>query len=287
MQFVVVTGLSGAGKSQAVKCLEDMGFFCIDNLPPVLMTKLADIVSSNMKYEKVAFVVDMRVGEMIKGISKDLSALKDKGYDYKLLFMQASDEVLVKRYKETRRLHPIESKNGLLDSIEKERALMSDLLYAADFVIDTSSLTLGELSGKIHTIFDKDAKAGMSVNVVAFGFKYGIPPDADLVFDVRCFPNPFYEDDLKFLTGNDKAVQDFVMSSNEAKAFLEKLSDMLLMMLPLYVEEGKTSTTIAIGCTGGKHRSVTFANKAADCIEGAKYKVNRIYRDILKGKMQE
>ncbi|MBQ7793405.1 MAG: RNase adapter RapZ [Clostridia bacterium] len=284
MRFVVVTGLSGAGKSQTVKYLEDMGFFCIDNLPPVLMPKLAEIVSANMKYEKVAFVIDMRVGEMINELSDDLARLKEKGYEYKLLFMQASDEVLVKRYKETRRSHPMNSENGLLSSIKKERKLLSGLLDAADVVIDTSDLAVGELGARLRDIFSEDTKNEMAINLLAFGFKYGIPADADLVFDVRCFPNPFYDDELRYKTGNDKAVQDFVMSGGDARVFLDKLCDMLLMLFPLYIGEGKASTTVAIGCTGGKHRSVTFVNKVYDALTKAGYSVNRIYRDIEKGR---
>ena len=284
MRFVVVTGLSGAGKSQTVKYLEDMGFFCIDNLPPVLMPKLAEIVSANMKYEKVAFVIDMRVGEMINELSDDLARLKEKGYEYKLLFMQASDEVLVKRYKETRRSHPMNSENGLLSSIKKERKLLSGLLDAADVVIDTSDLAVGELGARLRDIFSEDTKNEMAINLLAFGFKYGIPADADLVFDVRCFPNPFYDDELRYKTGNDKAVQDFVMSGGDARVFLDKLCDMLLMLFPLYIGEGKASTTFAIGCTGGKHRSVTFVNKVYDALTKAGYSVNRIYRDIEKGR---
>ncbi len=284
MQFVVVTGLSGAGKSQAMDYLEDMGFFCIDNLPPVLMTKLAEIVSANMEYEKVAFVVDIRVGEMIKELSSALEELKSKGYGYKLLFMQASDEVLVKRYKETRRSHPIGAKEGLLASIREERQLMNDFLHVADYVIDTSALSVGELGAKINSMLGGNAKNEMAINILAFGFKYGIPTDADLVFDVRCFPNPFYVDELKNKTGNDKEVQDFVMASDEARMLLDKLTDMLKLLIPLYIEEGKASTTIAIGCTGGKHRSVTFVNRLSNALGAENYTVNRIYRDIKKGK---
>lgn len=285
MQFTVVTGLSGSGKTQVVRFLEDMGFFCIDNLPPALIPKFAEMFFSvNIKYEKVAFVIDVRVGEMINELLDNLSLLKENGYNYTLLFMEARDEVLVKRYKETRRTHPVSSDKGLLDSIRSERRMLGKLYDAADVVIDTSDLSVNQLYTKLREVFPlSDNAERITVNMLAFGFKYGIPADADLVFDVRCFPNPFYIDELKEKTGNDRAVQDYVMSGAEARQFFAKLEDMILMLMPLYIEEGKTSITIAIGCTGGKHRSVTFANKLGESLKKAGYSVNMIYRDIARG----
>lgn len=286
MQFTVVTGLSGSGKTQVVRFLEDMGFFCIDNLPPMLIPKFAEMfVSVNIKYEKVAFVIDTRVGEMINELLDNLAILKETGYNYTLLFMEARDEVLVKRYKETRRTHPVTSDKGLLDSIKSERQMLSKLYDAADVVIDTSDMKVNQLYSKLREVFPVSSAADrIAVNVLAFGFKYGIPADADLVFDVRCFQNPFYVEALKDKTGNDKEVQDFVMSSADAMKFFEKLEDMMLMLMPLYIEEGKASITIAIGCTGGKHRSVTMANKLGESLKNAGYNVNMIYRDIDKGR---
>lgn len=286
MQFTVVTGLSGSGKTQVVRFLEDMGFFCIDNLPPALIPKFAEMfVSVNIKYEKVAFVVDTRVGDMINELMDNLNILKENGYNYTLLFMEARDEVLVKRYKETRRTHPLAGDHGLLESIKAEREMLSQLYNAADVIIDTSDLSVNSLYAKLREIFPTNDNSGrIAVNVMAFGFKYGIPADADLVFDVRCFPNPFYIDELKEKTGNDPEVQEYVMSGSEAQKFYKKLEDMLLMLLPLYIEEGKASITIAIGCTGGKHRSVTFANKLGTAFDAAGYNVNMIYRDINKGR---
>ena len=285
MQFTVVTGLSGSGKTQVVRYLEDMGYFCIDNLPPALIPQFAEMfVSVNVKYEKVAFVIDTRVGDMINELLDNLNIIKESGYKYKLLFMQASDEVLVKRYKETRRTHPIKDENGLLSSIQSERQMLERLYYAADVVIDTSELSVNGLYARLGEIFSDSDAPEMAINVVAFGFKYGMPADADLVFDVRCFPNPFYVDELKQKTGNDKAVQDYVLSNSKSVEFLAKLEDMVTMLMPLYIEEGKASTTIAIGCTGGKHRSVTFANKLGDKLKGEGYNVNMIYRDIEKGR---
>lgn len=286
MQFTVVTGLSGSGKTQVARFLEDSGYFCIDNLPPVLIPKFAEMLFSvNSKYEKVAVVIDTRVGDMINELLENLETVKESGYEYKLLFVEASDEVLVKRYKETRRSHPLQGEKGLLSSIREEREMLSRLYDAAHVVIDTSDLKVSELYDRLRDIFyENHEKNGMDINILAFGFKYGIPMDADLVFDVRCFPNPFYVDELREKTGNDKEVQDFVLESTAAKEFLEKLIDMAKHLLPLYVEEGKANTTIAVGCTGGKHRSVTFANKLGDALNSAGYEINMIYRDIKKGR---
>lgn len=285
MQLTVVTGLSGSGKTQVVRFLEDMGFFCIDNMPPVLIEKIADMFFlDETKNNKIAFVIDMRLGDMINQLTDALADLKKRGYDCKLLFLDASDEVLVKRYKETRRAHPTADENGLLGSIRKEREVLSRLKNEADYVIDTSSLSVHDLQDALKKIFVKGTEGirAMAVNVMAFGFKYGIPVDADLVFDVRCFPNPFYIESLKRKTGNDKPVQDFVLSFPSAREFMQKLEDMMYFLLPLYAEEGKASITIAIGCTGGKHRSVTMANELGKVLKAKQYKVNMIYRDIEK-----
>lgn len=283
MQFTVVTGLSGAGKTQVMRFLEDAGFFCIDNLPPVIIPQLAAMfISINGKYEKVAFAIDSRVGDMIGDLLDNLKILKENGYDYKLVFVDASDEVLVKRYKETRRHHPISSEMGLLDSIRKERAMLSKIYQEADEVIDTSNFTLEQLSKALRKIYFEEQTEDFSVNIMSFGFKYGIPLDADLVFDVRCFLNPFYVDELKDKTGNDKEVRDYVMNTETAREFMDKLVSMIKFLLPLYIEEGKTSLTIAIGCTGGKHRSVTMANVLSEELLG--YNKNLIHRDILRGK---
>lgn len=283
MQFTVVTGLSGAGKTQVIRFLEDAGYFCIDNLPPVIIPQLAEVfVSINGKYDKVAFVIDSRVGEMIGELLDNLKILKENGYCYRLLFIDADDDVLVKRYKETRRTHPIPSRMGLLDSIRKERKMLEKIYQEADEVIDTSSYTPAQLSKHLREIYSGTDSASFAVNVMSFGFKYGLPLDADLVFDVRCFANPFYVDELKNKTGNDKEVQDYVMSTRTASEFMKKLEDMIKYLIPLYIEEGKSALTISIGCTGGKHRSVTMANKLAEALSD--FKVNIIHRDILRGK---
>ena len=283
MQFTIVTVLSGAGKTQVMRFLEDAGFFCIDNLPPVIIPQLAAMfISINGKYEKVAFAIDSRVGDMIGELLDNLKILKENGYEYKLIFVDARDDVLVKRYKETRRHHPIASDLGLLDSIKKERQMLSKIYQEADTVIDTSDFSLEQLSKKLRSIYFEGTQEEFLINIMSFGFKYGIPLDADLIFDVRCFVNPFYVDELKDKTGNDKEVRDYIMNTKTAKKFMDKLISMINFLLPLYIEEGKASLTIGIGCTGGKHRSVTMANVLSEELEG--YNKNLIHRDILRGK---
>lgn len=284
MQYTIVTGMSGSGKTRVIRYMEDMGYFCIDNMPPVLIPKFSEMLSSvNGNFNNIAFVIDTRVGDMINELLEQIEDLKKKGYDCRLLYLNADDETLVKRYKETRRQHPLDNPEGLLASIQQERKMLSALYHAADHVIDTSGLSAQKLLQTLKEIYaSKDAHNGLDINVMAFGFKYGMPLDADLVFDVRCFPNPFYIDELKHKTGNDREVQDYVMGFPTAQEFLEKLEDMMEFMIPLYIEEGKISLSIAIGCTGGKHRSVTMTNKLADYLKTLGYSVNVIYRDMGK-----
>ena len=285
MKFTVVTGLSGAGKTQVLKFLEDIGFFCIDNMPPILIPQIAKFFfSASGKFEKIAIVTDTRVGDMINELLSNLEALKKSGYQYTLLFIDADDDVLIKRYKESRHAHPVESDEGLIGSIRYERKVLEKLYNEADHIINTSTLELYELNKKLRKIFSEDKEGAIKVNIIPFGFKYGLPPDSDLVFDVRCFPNPFYIPELKHKTGNDKEVRDFVMGFEETKKFYSQLLDMISGLLPLYYDEGKESITISIGCTGGKHRSVTIANKLGEDLKEKGYEVNMIYRDISRGK---
>ncbi len=285
MQFAVITGISGSGKTQVARILEDIGFFCIDNMPPALIPRLVDLfLSANGKFDKIALVVDIRIRDMFAELNAELKKLKESNYNYTILYLDANDKTIIKRYKETRRVHPLSSGTGLAESIKMERQRLEFLFSEADFIIDTSDLTLGDLSQKVKDIFvsDRNSVMDMKINVMSFGFKYGVPIDADLVFDVRCFPNPFYVDGLKELTGNDKPVQDYVMSFNNCVVFLEKLYDMLAFLIPLYTEEGKSNLTIAIGCTGGKHRSVTMANMLAEKLDG--YDTTVSHRDIMRGR---
>ncbi|MDD6485154.1 MAG: RNase adapter RapZ [Clostridiales bacterium] len=280
MQFTIVTGMSGSGKTRVIRNLEDMGYFCVDNMPPVLIPKLSEMLSSmNGKFNNVAIVVDIRVGDMINELIEQVNILRHN-YAVKMIFLDADNETIVRRYKETRRSHPIDNPNGLLAAIEQERITLSGLMTEADYVIDTSNFTNAELLGELKEICQEDKSASIEINVMAFGFKYGIPLDADLVFDVRCFPNPFYIDELKHKTGNDREVQDYVMSFSQAVEFMDKLNDMMDFMIPLYIEEGKISLTVAIGCTGGKHRSVTMANKLAEHLKEEGYEVNTSCRDM-------
>lgn len=285
-QFTVITGLSGSGKTQAVRFFEDSGFFCIDNMPPMLIPQVAKIfVSMNGKYEKIAFVADTRMGELINELLDNLKLLRNDGYECKLLFLDADDQTLVKRYKETRRAHPLSGSKGLLDSIARERRMLEKLYNAADYIIDTSQMSLKQFSERLNRIyFEENKENNIIVNVNAFGFKYGIPLDSDLVFDVRCFPNPFYIDELKEKTGLDKAVRDYVMGFDGSRVFLKKLKDMILYLMPMYIEEGKSGLSISIGCTGGKHRSVTMAYLLSETLKKSGYSVNLICRDIEKGK---
>lgn len=284
LKLIIITGMSGSGKTQAMRFFEDREYFCIDNIPPVLISRLLEVFAYiGDDKRKIALVIDMRVGEMINELLTQIKLLRENGYSCELLFMDAQDEALVKRYKETRRAHPIKSQGGLLESIHAERKMLKELYKAADNVIDTSNIKSADLYKKLQeTYFETNKKDSLIINVMAFGFKYGTPLDADLVFDVRCFPNPFYVAELKEKTGNDKEVQDYVMNSEESVKFMEKLIDMIKFMVPLYSDEGKSSLTIAIGCTGGRHRSVTMANRLADSLDKDNYIVNRIYRDIQR-----
>lgn len=287
MEFVILTGMSGAGKSQALKMMEDMGFLCVDNLPIPLLTKFADLAYSNSESRldnKVALVIDVRNGDRLRELETVLEQMDDLGQKYKILFLDAEDSVLVKRYKETRRNHPL-SPDGRIDKgIALEREKLTFLKSQADYIIDTSHLLTRELNMQLKDIFLKNQSyKSLNITVMSFGFKYGIPADADLVFDVRFLPNPFYIDALKPLTGEDKEVQDYVMQFEDAHTFLNKLKDLIEFLLPKYTSEGKNQLVIAVGCTGGKHRSVTLANALYDALSGmTEYGVRKEHRDIGK-----
>ena len=284
MKFVIVTGMSGAGKSTAMKMMEDMGYFCIDNLPIQLLDKLIDFSNTfHSDVSKVAVGIDVRNGSGIDAIPQTLEQLRQKNFPYEILFLDAEDEVLVKRYKETRRNHPLAGSERINKGIVLEREKLQYLKDNADYIIDTSQLLTKELKEEINHIFvEGEEGERFQIAVVSFGFKYGIPADVDLVFDVRFLPNPYYDLELRPLTGNDKAIQDFVMEHQESVEFLEKLDDMMEFLIPNYIKEGKYNLVIGIGCTGGKHRSVTITNKLAEKLKRLPYSVKVEHRDIMR-----
>ncbi|MDD3186525.1 MAG: RNase adapter RapZ [Anaerostipes sp.] len=284
MKLVIVTGMSGAGKSTALRMLEDVGYFCVDNLPVSLLSKFADLSEEdNIDVSKIALGIDIRSGAKISELEGELRKLTDRGIEYEILFLNASDRILIKRYKETRRNHPLARNGRIEDGILKEREAIDFLKKRANYVVDTSQLLTRELKMQLDDIFLKENPyKNFNVAVSSFGFKYGIPADVDLVFDVRFLPNPYYDLELRPLTGNDKPIQDFVLNCKEAYEFLDKLEDMLTFLIPNYIKEGKYNLVVGIGCTGGKHRSVTITNKLAERLDSLPYLVKVEHRDIMR-----
>ena len=289
MRFVVVTGMSGGGKATAIKILEDGGYYCVDNLPVRLIDKFMELVfmpGSNV--DKVVLGLDVRADRPFVYVEEVLAALRQRGYDYEILFMDASDDTLIKRYKETRRAHPCEPQGRVEDGIRKEREILRQIKSKADYVFDTSSLLVRELREELIRVFvDNEKYKSLIVSVMSFGFKNGIPHDADLVFDVRFLPNPYYIDELKELTGNDKPVSDYVLSFPQTTQFRKMLGEMIRFLIPYYVEEGKNQLVIAIGCTGGQHRSVTMANCLYDDLRGGGDYALKIYHRDSKKKTRD
>ena len=282
MRFVVVTGMSGAGKLTAQKMLEDMGYYCVDNLPVPFIVKFAEQIYESER-DKVVLGIDVRADQSFDEIMQALKDMKDKGYSYEMLFLDASKQTLLKRYKESRRNHPLAMDGRVEDGIERERKILAKTKKSADYVIDTSHLLTRELREELENIFVKNENyKSLMVNISSFGFKHGILQDADLVFDVRFLPNPYYVEELKHKTGNDKEVQDFLMQYDEAHIFLEKVKDLLDFLIPNYIKEGKNQLVIGIGCTGGKHRSVTLANEIYKALndDDKEYGVILNHRDI-------
>lgn len=284
MRFVIVTGMSGAGKTSVLKFLEDINFFCVDNLPPALLPKFAELCyEQEGEIERVAMGIDIRGGKLFNDLFEVLSSLQEKGYEYEILFLDASDEVLIKRYKETRRSHPLSKNGSIHEGIQKEREMLRDVKAKATYIIDTSQVLTRQLKEQINGIFVENKNhENLVITIQSFGFKYGIPTDSDLVFDVRFLPNPFYIQELKELTGNDEPVSSYVMNFEESQIFLRKLLDMVEFLIPLYIKEGKNNLVISIGCTGGKHRSVTLANALYAALGQEKHMLLLQHHDIEK-----
>lgn len=282
MKFLVVTGMSGGGKTQVTHMLEDLGYYCVDNMPPTLIEPFAEICqNSKSGIEKAAIVVDIRGGELFPEITESLTQLEEKNFPYQIVFIDAANETLIKRYKESRRKHPLAKSGRTIDGIKRERKMLEDLKKRADYLIETSDMPIRRLKTKIvRTFGEQSDEQHFEINIVSFGFKFGIPADCDLVFDVRFLPNPFYEEKLRDKTGLDQAVYTYVMKKQETKVFFMKLVDMVNFLIPQYVEEGRPNLVIGIGCTGGHHRSVTLARALSDRLDKAKYNVVVSHRDI-------
>jgi UPF0042 nucleotide-binding protein len=282
VSFVVITGLSGAGKSYAIKCFEDMGFFCVDNLPTTLIPTFADLVAhSAQKIHRVALGVDVREGQYLSHLLEALGELKQRGYTVEVLFLEAAEEALVRRYHETRRRHPLARDGNVLDGIRAERKALSHMREVADRILDTSALTVHQLKDLLVELYViPKTRPGLAVSLVSFGFKHGIPYDADLVFDVRFLPNPHFVEGLRPLDGRDGAVRDFILKHEESRELLRRLEDLLRFLLPCYQREGKAYLTVAIGCTGGRHRSVGLVEELRPFVEELGFVPTVVHRDL-------
>ena len=283
-RIIIITGMSGAGKTQVIRTLEDLNYFCVDNLPPALIPKFAELyMQTGSNVTHVAFVVDVRGGRNFEELIPDLEALNKNGLNYELLFLDASDATLIKRYKESRRRHPLGGKGGLSEDIKRERAILAAAREKATYIFDTTNTTNAELRRKIVNLYGEEGKLPpMNIVVQSFGFKHGMPMDCDMIFDVRFLPNPFYVPELKSLCGNDQPVINFLEEKPITKEFVHKLTDLITFLLPQYVHEGKSQLMIGIGCTGGKHRSVYIANILTDCIRKEGYGAQVVHRDLVK-----
>lgn len=282
MKFVIITGLSGAGKSEALKILEDFGFYCISNLPSVLLKDFVELsIDKKQNVESVGLIVNTKGERHIEEFMSNLKDLDESDINYELLFLEASTETLIKRYKQLRRPHPGNPKGSIVEGIEKEKKELNKIKEKANHIVDTSGLTIGKLKEEISKLYiGEGKKLGLSTSIVSFGFKKGMPLDVDLVFDVRFLPNPYYIDELRHLTGNDKRIRDYVMSFEESKIFFDKLKDMIAFLIPQYVKEGKSQLIIGIGCTGGKHRSVTIANELYGYLSSKDFVVTKSHKEI-------
>lgn len=283
MKFIIITGMSGAGKSQAANCMEDFGYYCVDNLPPILIPKFAELCNQTQGgIEKVALVIDIRGGLFFHDLFSSLDDLENMGIEYEILFLDAVDETLIKRFKETRRNHPLAGNKGISEGIKREREYLGNLKKIATNIIDTTKLTPGFLKEELRNIYlEGNEMNNLIISISSFGFKHGIPIDSDLVFDVRFLPNPFYVQELKELTGNDVVVREYVMNSPISVEFSVKLIDMVSYLIPHYIKEGKNQLVISIGCTGGKHRSVTIAHILYAALKDKDHRVVLTHRDLI------
>lgn len=285
MEFIIISGLSGAGKSKVASFLEDIGFYVVDNMPAPLMPKFAELCMAGPgRYDRVALVTDIRGGQTFDALFDALAQLRDMGCDYKILFVEASLETIIKRYKETRRSHPLaKAGRSLEEAVALERSALEPVRKRSEYILDTSALSTAKLRGEMLRLFGEgDGKPAMSVSVISFGFKNGIPLEADLVFDVRCLPNPYYIAELRHQTGLDAGVRDFVFGYQQTRDLMAHLESLLSFLLPLYVEEGKTALVIAVGCTGGHHRSVAVTRALADFIRQKGYNASESHRDMTR-----
>lgn len=285
MNVLIITGMSGAGKTLAIRSLEDIGYYCVDNMPPALIVKFVELfLKSDPQKDKIAMVMDIRSGGFINDLLPMLDELAELDVTYNILFLEASDRALINRFKESRRMHPLARSGDIQEAIDEERSKLEVIKKRADYVVDTTDMSARELKFKLTGIFYGSSDKGMMVNIISFGFKNGLPPTCDLVFDVRFLPNPFYIEELKYLNGLNEEVSSYVKESADYKIFIEKLFDMIDFLLPKYVDEGKSMLVIGIGCTGGKHRSVTIAETLKEHIQAQNYDVNIDHRDILVDK---
>lgn len=282
INFIIITGLSGAGKTQASRCFEDLGYYCIDNLPPTLLPQFVELCKASPKIQNLALVIDIRGRDFFPALLENLSVLKSENINFEILFLEAKDETLVNRFKEAKRKHPLSEKLSILEGIKKEREILSEIKDRANYIIDTSNITIWDLRKKIFSIFSPIENKDITVNIISFGYKYGIPDEADLVFDVRFLPNPNYEEQLQQLTGLDKLARDYILTGKVAQDFLQKLHNLVQFLLPLNVAEGKKILNIAIGCTGGRHRSVTVARELQKFLKKNNIRALIKHRDIKK-----
>ncbi len=284
MDFLIITGMSGAGKSQTMKIMEDMGYYCMDNLPPNLLVQVAELFKESKRgMKKVAVVVDIRGGEFFYSLAKSLEGLSNMGIDYKILFLDASDNTIIKRYKELRRSHPLKPEGSIIEGIEEERKILDSLKEKAFYIIDTSNLNLAMLKEEIYKLFLKDGeKRKLTISITSFGFKNGILMDGDLVFDVRFLPNPYYIPELKEHSGREEVIKNYVFKWPQTNIFISKLIEMLEFLIPYYIEEGKTQLVVGIGCTGGFHRSVAITNKLAEILKDNGHRAIVNHRDLKR-----